>query len=81
MPIFHIHLYNDAEVPDEAGHEFRDVAAAKDEAVRSGREIIAEHILQGRPINPEHRLVVEDADGRPLATIFFRELISFDGRL
>ncbi|WP_022681729.1 DUF6894 family protein [Sphingobium bisphenolivorans] len=80
MPIFHIHLFNDAEVLDESGQEFRDADAARDEAVRSGREIIAEHILQGRPINPEHHLIVEDAQGQRLAKILFGELICFDGQ-
>ncbi|WP_249902417.1 hypothetical protein [Sphingobium sp. Ndbn-10] len=57
MPIFHIHLFNDDNVIDEAGQQFADVAEARAEAIRSGREIIAEHVIHGRPVNLDHHLV------------------------
>ncbi|KEQ53461.1 DUF6894 family protein [Sphingobium chlorophenolicum] len=79
MPIFHIHLHNDEDVIDEAGQEFADAASAKAHAVRSGREIIAEHVLYGRPINLNHRLVVEDNRRQRLETVYFRDLLNIDG--
>jgi len=77
MPIFHIHLFNDDDVIDEAGQQFAGLAEARAEAIRSGREIIAEHIIQGRPINLNHHLVVQDDQGRKLDTIYFRDVVTF----
>lgn len=79
MPIFHIHLFNDDNVIDEAGQQFADVAEARAEAVRSGREIIAEHVIHGRPIHLDHHLVLQDDQGRRLETIYFRDVVTFDG--
>ncbi|HUD93365.1 DUF6894 family protein [Sphingobium sp.] len=79
MPIFHIHLFNDEDIIDDDGQEFADAAAAKAHAVRSGREIVAEHVLFGRRINLAHRLVIEDDQRQLLETVYFRDVLDFDG--
>lgn len=76
MPHYYLHLHNDAEVPDETGRDFRDFTAAKDEAIRSGRDIIAEHVKLGRPIRLAHHIDVADRDGKIFAAIPFREIIT-----
>jgi hypothetical protein len=76
MPQYHLNLFNDADLPDEQGREFADLPAAKDEAIRSAREMRAEHLMLGRPIDLDDRIEVTDEDGKILAIIAFRELIT-----
>lgn len=76
MPHYFLHLHNDVETPDDTGRDFRDLAAAKEEAIRSGREIIAEHVKLGRPIRLGHHIDIADGDGRVFAAIPFREIVT-----
>lgn len=76
MPHYFLHLHNDVEIPDDTGRDFRDLAAAKEEAIRSGREIIAEHVKLGRPIHLDHHIDIADGDGRIFAAIPFREIVT-----
>ncbi|MCE7798119.1 hypothetical protein LWE61_16370 [Sphingobium sufflavum] len=75
-----MNLFNDADLMDEQGRDFRDLPAAKDEAIRSARELMAEHLMQGRPIDLDDRIEIADCDGKTLATIAFRELITIKDR-
>lgn len=76
MPRYHLNLFNDIDVADEDGAEFPSLAAAKAKAIEGARELIAEHVRIGRPVNLSHRVEVADDDGRVLAVIPFRELFT-----
>ncbi|MDK2768332.1 MAG: hypothetical protein KYX69_11510 [Sphingomonas sp.] len=76
MPRFHLHLFNDIDVPDEDGSDYPDLATARAEAIRSARAMMAEHLLAGRSIALGHRINVADEQGKVLASIPFRELIT-----
>jgi hypothetical protein len=76
MPHYHLHLFNDIDVLDETGAEYADLAAAKDVAIRAGREIMAEHVKLGRPIQLSHHLDIADDRGKVLAVIPFGEIIT-----
>lgn len=76
MPIYFFNLFNDAEWRDDEGAECPDLAAAKDIAIASARELMAEHVTKGRPVHLHHRIEVADADGKVLATIPFNEVIT-----
>ena len=76
MARFHLNLFNDVDVMDEEGSDRADLAAAKAEAIKVGRELMAEHLVLGRPVNLSHRMEVSDADGKVLAVIPFREMIT-----
>lgn len=80
MPRFYLNIYNDADVFDDEGTEFPDLAAAKREAIRGARGMMADHLLEGRPITLDHRIEVADAHGTVLARIPFRELITIVDR-
>ncbi|MDF0544175.1 hypothetical protein PX699_17635 [Sphingobium sp. H39-3-25] len=76
MPRYHLNLFNNIDTYDEEGRVFEDLTAAKEEAIRSSRDLMAEHVKAGEPINLCHRIEVTDDEGKVLATIDFRELIT-----
>ena len=71
LPRFYFHLYNDEVLLDEVGEIFPDPAAAREAAIVSASELIAEHIAEGRLVDLRHRLEVEDEGHNPTATIQF----------
>ena len=77
MVRFHIHLFNDADIWDEEGQLFPDLAAAETEAIRSARDVIAEHIRSGRIIHLDHRVEITDAEGVTLKIIAFDQVVQF----
>lgn len=76
MPHYHLNLFNSADTYDEEGRDLKDLAAAKDEAIRSSRDLMAEHVKAGEPIDLGHYIEVADDEGKVLVTIDFRELIT-----
>lgn len=76
MARFHLNLFNDVDVMDEEGSDRADLAAAKAEAIKVGRELMAEHLVLGRPVNLSHRMEVSDAHGKVMAVIPFREMVT-----
>ena len=78
MPRYFIHIFNDADVIDETGMELRDLAAAKHEAIRGGRAMMADHVVAGLPIRLYHRIEIANERGRMLAVIPFREIITIE---
>jgi hypothetical protein len=76
MPHYHLNLFNSADTNDEEGRDFKDLAAAKEEAIRSSRDLMAEHVKAGEPIDLGHYIEVADDEGKVLVTIDFRELIT-----
>lgn len=76
MPRFFINVFNDIDVPDEEGHDCPDLAAAREQAVKGAREMMADHVRVGRPITLHHRMEVTDDAGTVLVTIPFREVIT-----
>ncbi|EQB12718.1 DUF6894 family protein [Sphingobium lactosutens] len=77
MPVYHLHLFNDNDVLDEEGQEFVDLAMAEREAVRNARDVIAEHVRHGHPINLTHRVEITDANGTLLKVVHFGDCIHF----
>ncbi len=69
MRTFYIHVHGrDYENVDLVGHEFPDSEAARAEALRAARELLAEEVTHGKmPI--EDWIEVEDADHRPLMVL------------
>lgn len=56
--------------------EFPDLAAAKREAIRGARGMMADHIAEGGPVKLHHRIEIADAGGTVLAKLPFRELVT-----
>lgn len=78
MARYHLHLFNDIDIVDEEGREFADLSAAEAEAVRSARDVIADHILGGRPICLRHRMEITDAEGAIVKVIAFQDVVRFE---
>ena len=76
MPRYYFHIHNDVVIMDADGMELRHLAAAKHEAVRGARSMMAEELVAGRPIKLFHRIEIADDDGKVLAAIPFREVIT-----
>jgi hypothetical protein len=79
MPHYHLNLYNDVDVVDEEGSEFADLAAAEAAAARSARELMAEHVTSGLPLDLNHRVEVVTGDGTVVSVLRFGDLITIKG--
>ena len=70
---FHVRTGDDlTEDPD--GVELPDLAAAREEALRSAKDILAESIRSAKKDAPDC-LIVADAKGRELATVPLRDVL------
>lgn len=81
MALYHLNLFNDVTVMDDEGSECPDLAAAKAKAIAAARDLMAEHVRLGRPLDLSHRMEVADDHGKVLAVLPFREIVTIrDGR-
>jgi hypothetical protein len=79
MALFFLHLHNGLGfLPDEEGRELPDLEAARQEAVRSIRSLLAEEITGGR-IDLAGRVEIAGADGETLAQVRYAEAIEIVG--
>jgi uncharacterized heparinase superfamily protein len=75
MTLYRFNLYNGIGfVPDEEGRELPDVEAARGEALKAARGIIADEVLQGR-IDLNGRIEVLDGEGPPVLTVPFADAV------
>ena len=76
MPRFHLKIFNGAgEAPDEEGQELANLAAARAEAIRGIRSLLAAELSEGK-IDLGGRIEITDRDDRILQTIAFREAVT-----
>jgi len=59
---------------DAEGRDYSTLDAARGDAIRSARDIIAEQIRQGQPIDGA-RIEITDATGDILDIVFFKDVI------
>jgi hypothetical protein len=77
MSRYYLHLRNEGEyIRDPEGADFANVEAAKLEAVRSAREIIADEIYSGSPVDLRDSIEVADTEGRTVLTVPFSDAVS-----
>lgn len=74
MPVYYFHLYNDERLLDPHGKTLPDDAAARQAAVEGISELIAENIVEGRPVELTDRIEVADEAGRIVTTVRFSDL-------
>src|SRR5262245_45675032 len=73
---FHIDIEIDAEeVRDEEGQEFSDLAEAREEAIQSLRDLIADQLRKGGCLHPGWAATVRDQVGNVVIRISARELV------
>jgi hypothetical protein len=78
VPRYFFHVYEDLVAEDDEGIELPDVDAARDEAIRAGRELIAAQVAGGR-LRLFHRIEVLDERGRTVLAIPYREMVEIEG--
>jgi hypothetical protein len=69
---------DDALHEDPDGIEFADLASARSTAVAGGREMLAERLVAGEPIDGL-QIVICDTDGRVLEQVGFADLVVLRG--
>ena len=74
MPRYYFHLYNHDRIPDEEGVDLPDLAAARQEAVLSARELMAADVARGR-LQLDQRIEVTDENSRIVLAVPFRDTI------
>lgn len=75
MARFFLHLHNGSGfLADEEGRELADLAAARKEAVRSIRSLLAEEVRRGR-VDLGGRVEIAGAGGEILASVAFPEAV------
>lgn len=79
MPRYYFHIYNDLVALDEEGRELPNIAAAREEAIKGARGLMAEELEQSGRMRLQHRIEVADEQGRVLLTIPFKELVDIEG--
>lgn len=79
MPRYYFNVYNDLVALDEEGRELPDIAAAREEAIKGGRALMADQLVEAGRMRLQHRIEVADENGRVLLTIPFRELVNIEG--
>lgn len=76
MPVYFFHiLRGTARIEDEEGEELPDMAAARQEVVASVRDLVADDMRSGQPIDLSDRIEIANLSGRVMATMTFREAI------
>ena len=78
MPRFYLHMRNDRTVEDREGLILEDADAARLEAIRSARDILAAEIRTGR-LDLAGEIEVADENGQPILTVPFRQAIVIEG--
>lgn len=75
MPRFHLNIFNgDGASPDEEGQEFAGLPAARAEAIRGIRSMLASELGEGR-IELGGRIEIADANGLVLEKVPFAEAL------
>ena len=74
MPRYFFHVYDDIIAEDEEGLELPNLAAARLNALRGARDLIAEQVRRGYVVL-SHWIDVLDEQGEKVLTITFRDAI------
>ena len=72
MPRYFFHIRNDVHTDDTEGRELPDLAAAREFALDSARDLVCADIRRGW-LNLDHNIIIANADGATLLTLTFRE--------
>jgi hypothetical protein len=75
MPVYFLHLRESGErIEDPQGTEFPSLMAARAEAIRSAREMMAESLRAGQPLDHQ-QIEICDASGELLEVVRFRDVL------
>ena len=77
MPHYYFHLHNHVGARDEEGQDLPDLAAAREEAIRGARDLMAEGIKQGE-VELDDWIEVQDESGAQVLAVQFRDAVDVD---
>ena len=80
MPKFYFHLYNDIVARDDEGKDLLDLDAAREVARDNARFTFAQTLQEEGRANLDHRIDIEDEQGRILGTVWFRDVVRIEGK-
>jgi hypothetical protein len=76
MPIYHLNIRENTEVmKDVEGQEYPSLAAAHADAVEGAREIMAERILAGKPLDERGMVEITDNSGSVIERVAFADAL------
>lgn len=75
MPRFYFHLRNDIVADDHEGQELPDLAAARQVAIMTSRELAAESVRKGS-LHLDHYIEIENEYKVIVAKVTFREAVT-----
>jgi len=79
MPHYHLNIHNGhGPVPDEEGAYYRDLDAARQEAIRGVRSMLSAEALEGE-INLDGHLDITDDRGTLIEKVLFTEAVKIVG--
>jgi hypothetical protein len=79
MPRYFLHVKTGPDLlRDPDGQEFDDLTAARQEAIEAARDLMAECLRSGRPLNLGREMVLADENGDVVATVTFRAALPVD---
>lgn len=79
MPRFYFHLHDDLDVPDDIGIDLRSLEEARAQARHLALFTLAQTVKDEGRFNLDHRVDIEDSDGRVLDTVRFRDVVEISG--
>jgi hypothetical protein len=78
MPKYFLHIRSEGRlIPDEEGAELRDLSEARKLAVQGARDLLAEKLRTGEPLDGD-LIEITDVDGRVLNVLRFRDVFGID---
>lgn len=75
MPRFFFHLHNAVNIRDEVGQEFPSLDAARSEATRACRALMADDVREEGQITLSHRIEIHGEDGEMKLALPFRACV------
>ena len=74
MPRFFFHLQDDETICDREGQFFLDVEEARQAAIRSARDMLAEEVRRGE-LNLVDRILIADENGNAVLVVPFADAV------
>jgi hypothetical protein len=79
MPRYFLHIQDGADLTEDPdGDEYVDVAAAEREAAEDARQLMAECLRWGKPLQASREMVISDARGIVISSVAFASAIPPD---
>ena len=79
VPFFYFRVLDDLDSPDDEGAVLRDLDDARRHGIRAARGLMCETLTRHGRITLGHRIIIEDDNHQPVATVSFHDAIKIEG--